>query len=182
MNRLLMLAAALLVQETKPQPAYPTSQWEIWQGFGEGSSTTLVIESGGEKTEITTTLIKREKDQITLESVMKEKGGTKPAEQRVVTPPPKAEAPAVDGDCSHCKKPMKDHKKPLTVDGTEKITIGDQKIDCLKRELTSYDCDGKAEMTSTTWYSSSVPGFMVKGEKKTGEKTVKVTCTAFVKR
>ncbi len=189
MHHLIALATLLpllAIQEKKTDETFAASLWSRWEPFAEGSSVTTESEFDGKKSTNTETLVAREKDKLTLESRHDTtiKGETKPIVARQFVRPPVAPTPKdPNAACPGCKKPLKDHKATETTDEKETLTIAKQKLECVKRTFTSYDCQDKTSSTVIQWLSKEVPGMAVKFE-ATGPGDSKRTfvVTEFVKK
>ncbi len=178
MKRVVLSIAAVVVLASLPAiaAAQQPDEFELWNGFGEGSSVSAesVMDMGKMKstTKIKSTLKKKEADKITL-AVEIETNGKTMASERVIERGKKA------AECPACKKA---HKESVVKEsGTEKVKIGDQEVDAKVLEVTSYGCADK-ETPMKLWTSKEVPGSMVKSEMKTSHGTINYSVTAFEKK
>lgn len=177
MKTAVMVAAALwVVAGVGYAEEYKHSEWDSWNAFGEGSSTTMETETSGMKMKMTTTLKKKEADKITLSTAMEMSGTVLPAQERVVTKP-KDDAKPAEAKCPKCNKDAKSHAKMSQKE--EKVKVGDKEVACTVVDAVMSDCDGKETAASKTYFSKSVPGGMVKMEGKMGGVENKMTCTSF---
>ncbi len=176
MNRVLSVVVAVAVLAAAPALASAQSDpFEMWSGFGEGSSVTyeVVSEYGGNKTtsKMKMTLKKKEDDKVTVTMETEAMGKTRSNDQVYEKGKKK--------ECVACKK---EHKAmEIKETGKDKVKVGDKEIDVTCIEVTQYGCADK-ETKSKGCISKDVPGWAVKSEMKGDKYSMTMTCTAFEKK
>lgn len=136
--------------------------WESWSAYKEGTAIEFEMEVSSMKTQMTKTLDKKEKDEITIkvETVVKIGGfeSKTPSEEKVRRD---GDAGKAATTCPLCNKPIKDHKDEGKW-SEEKLKVGDKELLCKKYETPEKMCNGNPMPKSTIWYCKDVPGCMVK--------------------
>jgi hypothetical protein len=156
-------AAALLAAPAGAQDMSKFDPWTSWNALKEGSSVTFEMETAGMKMTTNKVLHKKGEEEHVLktETIMMA-GGQEiktPAEEKVAKP----KGGATDGECALCKKKYSEHKD-MGKWSEETLKIGDKEVKCAKYESPAKMCNGQDATTSTSWFSSEVPGCLVKME------------------
>ncbi len=147
------------------EAAFTYTEWNAWNGFGEGSSVTYQLQNTDQmKMWMRYTVTKKEDDKITLKNESKMDMGGKEGEWKAGTPDPKivkkpAEAAAggADATCPKCEKKYSDHDAPTWEDG--KADVAGNEV--ATKTMVMKDCKTGDETKGIT-VSTDVPGWMTK--------------------
>lgn len=154
---LAVLALAASVQEFKYEP------WESWNAYREGSSVEFEFEASGMKFTQAKEIKSKAEKRIVLKTVTKlDIGGNlqeTAGEENIDRP----EGAGAEGNCPLCGKPSKEHKDQGKW-SEEKVKVGDKELACRKWESPAKYCNGNDMPRTMIWYSTEVPGHLVKME------------------
>jgi len=165
MQKALFAAAcvALLAAPAGAQDMTKYDPWTSWNALKEGSSVSFEMETAGMKMTTNKVLDKKGEEEHVLKTEMVMMAGGQeiktPGEEKVAKP----KAGGADGECTLCKKKYSEHKDMGTW-SEETLKIGDKELKCAKYETAAKMCSGQDMPKSTLWYSTEVPGCMVKME------------------
>ncbi|MBI2898566.1 MAG: hypothetical protein HYY17_00090 [Planctomycetes bacterium] len=164
MKILAALALGLLAMRSGGAQEFKFDNWKAWDSFKEGSSVEFEIETSGMKMTMIKTLDKKEKEEITLKNRTKMKVGDSEIDNTTEEKVKKTESTGgEDVTCPLCEKPAKDHKDTGKW-SDEKVKVGEQEVKCKLYESPEKACNGETVPKTKIWYSSDVPGHMVKME------------------
>lgn len=144
----------LLTQEWTFDP------WESWYSFQEGSSVEFEFDSSGTKFTQSKSIVKKEEKVITLKTVTKFDVGGSSHETPGEEPVRKMEGTS---ECPLCGKPPKEHADQGKWT-EEKVKIGDRELACRVWESPEKMCNDNEMPKTKIWYSTEVPGHIVRLE------------------
>ncbi|HZE98354.1 MAG TPA: hypothetical protein VE981_15085 [Planctomycetota bacterium] len=152
--------------KTEAAPAaakYKFDNFEAWNAFKEGSMIEVEMDTAGTKMKTVKTIDKKAPEEITLKTEMIMTVGGNEMKTPGTEPVKKMAAGAVEGNCALCGKPYKDHKDE-TKWTDETVKVGDKDVKCMVMETPAKNCKGDDMPKTKMWYSTEVPGHMVKME------------------
>ncbi|MCE9582362.1 MAG: hypothetical protein K8T20_07705 [Planctomycetes bacterium] len=147
-----------------PAKNTPPDAWASWNACGVGTMVEFEMETSGMKIKTVKTLDKKgDPHTLKTETIMTVAGNESktPGEEPVAKP----KDGAADGICPLCKKAYKDHKDESKW-SDETLKVGGKDVKAMKWEPAAKQCDGSDNPSKGTsiWYSTEVPGGMVKME------------------
>jgi hypothetical protein len=168
---LLLLLCPFAAADTGRRKLRPIEydQWNAWSGFREGSSVKYEYETAGMKMFMTTVLVRREADKLSVRFDVEFNGNTITGQEQHVS---RQEG---GGNCPKCSKP---HAESLE-SRRDSAEVAGRRLRCEVRKYRYLDCAGKDMGTYELWLSREVPGFLVRGEYRMNGAVTKQVCTAF---
>jgi hypothetical protein len=142
---------------------YKFDNFEAWNAFKEGSLVEIEMDASGNKMKTVKVIDKKAPEEITLKTEIIMTVGGNEMKTPGTEPVKKIPAGAVDGTCPLCNKSYKDHKDESKW-SEETNKVGDKEVKCQVLESPAKNCKGDDMPKSKMWYSTEVPGHMVKME------------------